>query len=78
VTLAEYAAMQPDAGMYVVFNHKSYVILNVQIYSELQGDSKYNTDYMTLAKCLEVDDNGDDIGNETIIQNMDAVDWKYI
>lgn len=72
----EYVEMQPSAGDIVVINHRFYEVRQILISDTMTDISRLEHEYRTLATCLQVSDNGEDVGHETTTFDMDAYDWK--
>ena len=61
---AVYLLYVPQIGQYLEYGDKSYEIIEVTTYQEKVGQDVLVTHVL---KCLEVDENGEDAGNEPII-----------
>jgi len=57
----------PQIGYYLQYQDKEYEIMTVTTYQEKPGDVVIVTHVL---KCLEVDEDGEDVGNEPIILKM--------
>jgi hypothetical protein len=75
MTLAEYADLLPDVGQFIVYKDKVYEIVRLSIESEMTDGSPYR---FAKASVLEVDDNGDDVGNDIFYLMLDEIDYKVM
>lgn len=61
----------PQVGIYCEKDGKSYEILKVTTYQEIEPGSYFKTQFTTHVELLRVNDEGDDLGEPTITVKWD-------